>query len=121
MEHDPTTTCVSEERRKRHRYRLEVPVIFSWPDPGQAEHKGVGLTRDVSINSAFVLTRTLPPLKAKIKLKAFLPPVVGMVALMRIHGEGDVVHVEAAKHHDAPGGFAVAGKCFVLRRGNGCL
>jgi hypothetical protein len=117
LEKNQTTTCVNEERRKHNHFRLEVPVVFSWQDARQAQHEGVGLTRDVSINGAFVLTTSPPPLQAMIKLKAFFPPVVGVAKPVRIHGEGRVVRVEAIKHHATRKGFAVAGKRFVLRRG----
>jgi hypothetical protein len=116
LENNHTATCAIEERRKNNRYRLAVPVIFSWRDARQAQHEGLGLTRDLSIRAAFVLTTCPPPLQANIKLKAFFPPVLGVAALMRIHGEGKVVRVEPIKHHEAPGGFAMAGKRFVMRR-----
>jgi hypothetical protein len=92
-------------------------VTFSWRDGRQAGQGGFGLTRDVSIRSAFVLTPCPPPLKAEIKLKAFFPPVVGVAAPLRLQGEGRAVRVEAIKQDEAPGGFAVVGKRFVLRRG----
>jgi hypothetical protein len=117
LEKNQTTTSVNEERRKQNRYRLRVPVIFSWRDARQAQHEAVGLTRDLSLNSAFVLSKVLPPLQANIKLKAFPPPVVGVAARLQICGEGKVIRVEAIKHHDTRGGFAVVGKHFVLRRG----
>lgn len=105
------------EHRKYNRYRLGVPVIFSWRNTGHAQHEGVGLTRDISIAAAFVATATPPPLKANIKLKVFLPPARGLAPPVRIHGKGQVVRVEPIKDRDAPGGFAVVGKPFVLRRG----
>jgi hypothetical protein len=105
------------ERRKHSRYRLGVPVIFSWRDTRHAQHQGVGLTRDISIAAAFVATASPPPLEANIKLEVFLPPASRLAPPMRIHGEGQVVRVEAIKDHEAPGGFAVVGKPFVLRRG----
>ena len=105
------------ERRKSTRYRLGVPVIFSWRNERQVQHEGLGLTRDVSIRGAFVLTTSPPPLQANIKLEAFFPPVSSAAAPMRIHGEGRAVRVEVVKHHEVPRGFAVVGKRFVLRRG----
>jgi len=103
------------ERRKHNRYRLSVPVIFVWEDARHAQHEGLGLMLDASLRDAFVLTATPPALKAKIKLKAFFPPFGRGGVPMRIHGEGRAVRVAAIKHHDAPGGFAVAGKRFVLQ------
>ena len=92
-------------------------MIFSWRDARQARHEGLGLTRDASVRGAFVLTTSAPPLDANIKLKAFFPPVVGVAAPVRLHGEGKAVRVETLKNHEARAGFAVAGKPFVLRRG----
>jgi hypothetical protein len=115
MENNQTTTRGIEERRKRNRYRLGVPVIFSWQDARQAQHVGVGVTREITIIGAFVLTATPPPLKAKIKLKLFFPPVTGVAVPMRLHGGGKVVSREAVKHNDLRRGFAVVGKPFVLR------
>jgi hypothetical protein len=112
-----TRKCIMVERRKHNRYRLGVPVIFAWRDTRQVQHEGLGLTRDVSIRGAFVLTTSPPALKAKIKLKAFFPPLGRGAVPMRIRGEGRAVRVEAIKHHNAPGGFAVVGERFVLRRG----
>lgn len=112
-----TAGCVIDERRKYTRYRLGIPVIFSWRDERKTQCEGLGLTRDVSITSAFVLTPNPPPLEANLKLKAFLPPVVGVAAPMRIHGEGRAIRVQAIKCHEASEGFAVVGKRFLLRRG----
>jgi len=113
----PTTArCINEERRKHKRYRLEVPVIFSWRDARHARHKGIGLTRVVSTHGACILTATPPPLKAKIELKVFFPRVGAAAVPMRFHGEGKVIRVEALKHPVARAGFAVAGKAFALRR-----
>ena len=104
------------ERRKHNRYRLGVPVIFSWRGRRHAQHEGVGLTRDISIAAAFVATASPPPLKTNIKLKVFIPPGRGAVAPLRIHGQGRVVRVEAAQRGEPRAGFAVAGPPFVLRR-----
>jgi hypothetical protein len=92
-------------------------VIFAWRNARHAQHEGLGLTRDISIRGAFVLTASPPPLQANIRLEAFFPPAVGMATPLRIHGEGRAIRVEAIKHREAPGGFALAGKRFVLRRG----
>jgi len=117
IQNNETTKRVNEEHRKRNRYWLGVPVVFSWQDTRHAQHKGIGLTRDIATNSVFVLTATPPRLKAKTELKVFLPPVGRAGVPMRLHGEGTVVRVEAIKHHHALRGFAVVGKPFVLRRG----
>jgi hypothetical protein len=111
------TGRINDEHRKHNRYRLEVPVIFSWRDARHARHKGVGLTRVVSTHGTFVVTATPPPLKAKIELKVFFPRVGAAGVPMRFHGEGKVIRVEAVKHPVGRAGFAVAAKAFALRRG----
>jgi hypothetical protein len=76
----------------------------------------LGLTRDLSSTAAFVLTTTPPPMQANVKLRAFLTPVVGVAAHLRIDAEGKVVRVEPIKHNEARAGFAMVGKRFVMRR-----
>jgi hypothetical protein len=112
-----TTGCINQEHRNHNRYRLEVPVIFSWRDAGHEGHKGVGLTRVVSTHGAFILTATPPPLEANVELKVFFPRVGPAGIPMRFHGEGKVVRVDAVEHPEVRAGFAVAGKAFALRRG----
>ena len=115
MKNTQTTTSNGNGHRKHNRYRLEVPVIFSWLDERQARHKGVGLTRDLSTHGAFVLTATPPPLKANIELKVFCPRIGKAAPPMRLRGEGKVLRVEAVEHPHARAGFAVAAKAFALR------
>jgi hypothetical protein len=114
---EQTTACINQERRRHKRFRLGAPVVVSWQDAQQVQHGGVGLTRDVSINGLFVLTNSPPPLQAKVKFKVFFSPVARAAKPQQIHDEGLVVRVEAIKNHAARSGFAVAGKRFVLRRG----
>ena len=92
-------------------------MVVSWQDATQAQHTLVGLTRDVSSRSAYILTTSPPPLETRITMKAFFPLVAGVDVPVRLLGEGRAVRVEASKQKGAPGGFAVAGKRFVLRRG----
>lgn len=103
--------------RKFNRFRLELPVTFSWKDARQVQQQGVGLTRDIGIGGAFVFTTSVPPLEADIKLKAFLPPSRTAVRSVQIHSRGQVVRVDTAHDGEGHGGFAVAVKGCVVRRG----
>ena len=89
-------------------------MIFSWKDAQANRQEHIGITRDLSVSGAFVVTPTPPPLDASIKFKGILPPG-GKVLPARIFGEGKVVRVEPA-----PGrllaGFAVAEGRIVFRR-----
>jgi hypothetical protein len=107
-------TDALERPRKYHRYRLEVPVIFSWKDAHKIRQEHVGLTRDLSVGGAFVLATTPPPLDAVIKLKGFLP-AGGKVLPVRMFGQGQVVRVEAVPG-SLPLGFAVARGRIVFRK-----
>jgi len=101
--------------RKYNRYRLKVPVIFSWKDAQGIRQQGVGLTHVMSVTGAFIVATRPPPLNAKIKLKVYLPER-SAARPQRIYGQGRVVRVEPA-HGRHRAGFAVAVKPFVLRRG----
>jgi len=100
--------------RKYNRYRLEVPVIFSWKDAQEIREQGVGLTHDLSVRGAFIFASSPPPLNADVELKAYLPPG-SADRPPRVYGQGRVVRVEPA-HGRHRAGFAVAAKPFVLRR-----
>lgn len=102
------------ERRKHNRYRLEVPVIFSWKGAQEVRQQGAGLTHDLSVSGAFVFATTPPPLNASIQLNAYLPPRNGARPL-QLWTQGQVVRLEPARG-SRRAGFAVAGRGFVVRR-----
>jgi hypothetical protein len=116
-----TTGRTNQERRKHNRYRLEVPVIFSWRDAQGERREGVGLTRVLSTHGAFVLTATPPPVNASIALKVLIPRVGAAGPHMFLLGEGTVVRVDAFSYPDASASFAVAGRSFVLNRDEAAL
>jgi hypothetical protein len=102
------------QRRKYNRYRLEVPVIFSWKDAQANRQEQVGLTRDLSARGAFVFAATSPPLDAHIILNGLLTPG-GQVLPAQMLGEGNVVRAEPAPGN-ALAGFALAGGRIVFRQ-----
>lgn len=102
------------ERRKHNRYRLEVPVIFTWKGAQQIRQQGAGLTHDLSVSGAFVFATTPPPLHAHIQLSAYLVPR-SPARPLRIWTQGQVVRLEPARG-SRRAGFAVAGRGFVVRR-----
>jgi hypothetical protein len=100
--------------RKYRRYRLDVPVIFSWKDAHEIRQEHLGLTRDVSVGGAFVVVTTPPPLDANIELKGLRLPC-GQSLPMRMFGQGQGVRLEPALG-SLPAGFAVAGGRIVFHR-----
>lgn len=102
------------QRRKCNRYRLELPVIFSWKDEQAERQEQVGLTRDLSARGAFVFATPAPPLDAHVKFKGFLLPG-GKALPAQICGEGNVVRVEPSSGSLLTG-FALAGGRILFRQ-----
>ena len=93
--------------RREIRYRLDAPAVFSWEGLGRRYFQGEGITRDISVQGAFILTATMPPPDCLVQVDLLLPSLTRMSAVMRITGRARVVRVE----HTRPGvrvyGFAV--------------
>jgi hypothetical protein len=79
-----------EERRKSHRYRLQVPVLFRW---GQGvEYTEAGFTRDVSVKGLFVNSTATPPLNTRLQCQILMPASVS-IAGNAIQAKGRVVRL----------------------------
>lgn len=101
------------ERRKGIRYRLNASVMFRWGRPEDGHYQGEGITRDMSVAGAYVLTATCPPPNAVVQLEIFLPLSDGGTrALMR--GDMIVLRVEHENAGRNRSGFSAKGKGFSL-------
>jgi hypothetical protein len=93
---------------------MNARVVFHWDGPDGGDYQGEGVTRDMSVAGAFVMTATCPPPKSIVQMEVHLPlNDGGSKALMR----SDVVvlrveHEIAGSHRS---GFSVVGKGFSLR------
>lgn len=97
------------ELRRELRYRLEAPAIFFWEGANRRRFQGEGITRDISLQGAFILTATSPPADCSVQLDLFLPPITGMEASLRITGRVRVVRVDHHCEERGVDGFAVVG------------
>ena len=93
---------------------MNASVMFRWSGPDSGHYQGEGVTRDMSVAGAFVVTATCPPPNAAVQMEVFLPlSDGGSRALMK--ADMMVLRVE----HDIAGnrrsGFSVVGKGFSLR------
>jgi len=93
---------------------MNASVMFRWNGPENEHYQGEGVTRDISVAGAFVLTATCPPPNAVIQMEVLLPlSDGGSTALMK--ADVMVLRVE----HDIAGnkrsGFSAVGKGFSLR------
>lgn len=95
------------ELRGAVRYRLGAPAVFSWKGANGSRLQGEGLTRDISLSSAFLFSPTSPPAEATIQLDIFLPPLHNGAPRVRIQAEAQVVRVEPSFPDRVGGGFAV--------------
>lgn len=104
MERD---TGIQPEMRKEIRYRLGTLAVFSWEGANRHRFKGEGITRDISVQGAYILTATSPPADCFVRLDLMLPPLAGPKTAMRITGEARVIRVEHRSGNDGTNGFAV--------------
>lgn len=95
------------EMRNDIRYRLDAPAVFSWEGAHHRRFRGEGITRDISVQGAFILSATLPPPNCPIQVDLLLPSLTGMNATVRISGKARVVRVEHPAGHSWIHGFAV--------------
>lgn len=104
------------ERRKAIRYRLSVPVVFSWEGSRRDRFQGEGSTRDISAVGAYILTPTSPPVDAVVNVEIMISALFGPTK-MRIKGSMRVQRVkhEVTKH--GLSGFSVVGEWIELYAG----
>jgi hypothetical protein len=95
------------EMRKEMRYRLDAPAVFSWEGLRHRHFQGEGVTRDISIQGAFILTATMPPPDCPVQVDLLLPSLSGMISKMRITGKARVIRVEHPSTETWIHGFAV--------------
>jgi hypothetical protein len=98
---------VPMEMRNQIRYRLDAPAVFSWEGVHRKRFQGEGITRDISVQGAYILTATMPPPDCPILVDLHLPSLTGLKATMRITGKARVIRVEHSASDSWIHGFAV--------------
>jgi hypothetical protein len=100
------------EGRRASRYRLDLPVTFSWTGLAGRPCQGVGFTRDISSVAMFVRTGDCPPSDAIVHCEVMLPRFRNS-ACLHLKAFGRVLRVENAEAMDFHG-FAVYGDMLLL-------
>jgi hypothetical protein len=95
------------EMRKEIRYRLDAPAVFSWEGARHRRLQGEGITRDISVQGAFILTATMPPPDCPVQVDLLLPSLTGVKGTMRITGKARVIRLEHPSSDTWIRGFAV--------------
>ena len=97
---------------------MNASVKFHWSGPEHGHFRGEGITRDMSVAGAFVMTATCPPPNAVVQLEVFLPlSDSGTNALMK--ADMMVLRVEHDIGGEKRSGFSAVGKGFSLRTSSG--
>lgn len=105
------------ELRKGIRYRLTAAAVFAWEGP-QRLLLAEGVTRDISLTGAFILTLNSPPVGTAIHLDVMLLPLQGGARSVSMKTEATVIRVE---HANGGEGFAVAIQDIALVEGKSDL
>jgi len=105
------------ERRRQVRYALGARAVFSWEGPEEKRLEVEGVTRDISLAGAFILTRSCPPAHTVVQVELFLPPFHGTVATVRFRAEARVLRVEHGPPGKQQSGFAVDSTGFSFSSG----
>ena len=100
------------EMRKEIRYRLDAPALFSWESAQHKRLQGEGITRDISVFGAFIVTPMCPPVDVPIQVEVVLPSLTGLKPVIRVSGEARVLRVDHSSKGEGENGFAVVSEDF---------
>ena len=100
------------------RFRLQLPVVFSWLDENGKQQIGEGCSRDLSSGGVRVNSENVPPVGASVEMNVCLPQPGWQIAPAELHARGRVVRVDVNDHEPADlslRSFAVKNDRIVMR------
>jgi hypothetical protein len=100
------------ELRREIRYRLDAPALFYWESAQHKRLRGEGVTRDISVFGAFILSPTCPPIDVPIQVEVVLPSLTGLKPVIRVSGAARVLRVDHRSKGEGASGFAVVSEDF---------
>ena len=109
----PRATEQRKEQRKHVRYPLRLPVFFSWKKRGSVV-PCEGVTRDISLRGAYVLSAFCPPVATVIEMEILLPRSLRAANLL-IVGNVRIQRVERASRKKLGTGFSAVASGFAVR------
>jgi hypothetical protein len=101
------------ELRSALRYQLPAAAKFRWEGSAGGLLQGDGITRDISVKGAFIVTPNSPPAGIMLRVEIILPRVRNGHS-MRMVSEARVIRVEHPVLGETRDGFAVVGKDFAI-------
>jgi len=100
------------EMRREMRYRLDASALFSWESAQHTRLQGEGVTRDISVFGAFIVTPTCPPIDVPIQVEVVLPSLTGRKPVIRVSGAARVLRVDHSSKGEGENGFAIVSENF---------
>jgi hypothetical protein len=95
------------EKRSEIRYQVDARALFSWEDSQHNRLQGRGITRDMSVLGAFILTTDCLPVEFPVEVEMLLSGVTGPKSIIRLTGVAHVLRVERSSSGRGQAGFAV--------------
>ena len=107
-----------KDRRKSKRYRLRLPVLFSWRDEHGILQSGEGCSDNISGRGIYVHTKCAPPRGRSLELNVFLPQPSREIRAAEIHAKGHVTRVDQDPRARVYG-FAAMNRTVLIREPRG--
>ena len=101
--------------RKHTRFRLKVPVTFSWRDERGSRRRARGYTRDLGPGGMYLTAPRCPPPGTAVGLEAYLPPLSPIAPYWLMQARGRVVRVESEPNSEGLAGFAAVSEEVTLK------
>jgi hypothetical protein len=96
------------ERRKDIRYGLKAIAVFAWKDFDQRRFEGEGVTKDISVANAYIISQACPPRDATVQMVILLPRIPDTDLTVTIQMEARVVRVDCSVGLKKRNGFAIS-------------
>ena len=96
------------ERRKDIRYGLKAIAIFAWEDSERRRFEGEGVTEDISVSNAYIVSHICPPRDAIVQMVILLPRIPDTDLTVTIQMEARVVRIDSVGGLKKQNGFAIA-------------
>lgn len=108
----------SVERRRDTRYVMRIPVVFRWRSSRSDSARGEGVTRDMSISGAYIVTSRCPPANSMVEIEV-VPFARRSMPRGVVKAKMKVLRIEPGDNMENKKcyGFAAAGKTFAVCAG----
>jgi hypothetical protein len=107
------------ERRGGTRFRLRLPVAYSWKEETGGVKGGEGQSRDLNSRGIYVRSSAIPPIGANVEMNVFLSEPGHPTRPAELHAQGRVVRIDPGSSMVEAAGFAAMNHTVILRDSQG--